>query len=125
MAKLSVSKLVDVSKFLQTKAGSELFELFEYLSRFTDQVLNALRKQITFEDNLRCDVVSIAIQSGVLQTVRTTASPRHVIVTRMEEAGYLVDKFGWHIADDGRLKVKVVLDPVDTETHKTTLIILY
>ena len=125
MGKLSVSKLIDTSKFLKTQAGSELVDLFDYLARFTDQVLGAFRNQLTFEDNFRAEVPTVALQSGVETDVKTTSTPRGVLVSRVLSQGVAVDSFGWHISQSGRLVVRCVFDPVSSDVNKVTLVILY
>ena len=51
MAKISVSKIFELSKYLATKSGQELKDALIYLSEFAEVSLRTLRNGLTFRDN--------------------------------------------------------------------------
>jgi hypothetical protein len=65
MAKLNVGKQFELSKSLTTEAGGELEEPLQYLSELGEQVLRALRNQLTFADNFSCEIKATKLRHNV------------------------------------------------------------
>lgn len=75
MAKLSITRLFEVSRFMSTEAGQQLHDLIVYLSDFAEQTLRALRNGLTFGDNFNCEIVTATLQHEVPQAISAKAKP--------------------------------------------------
>lgn len=62
MAKLSLSKIFELSKALTSEAGAELEEPLTFLSELGEQVLRVLKNQLTFTDNFNCEIKSVNLR---------------------------------------------------------------
>jgi hypothetical protein len=91
LAKLTISRIFELSKALDTEAGTQLEEPLQFLSDMAEQVLRLLRNQLTFGDNFQCIQKRIGVRHNTptqvdLEGKRATmvlpaqvVSPRYVL----------------------------------------------
>lgn len=126
MAKLSISRLLETSKLLSTEAGQQLREALVYLNDLADQVLRALRQGLTFEDNFKCKIVSVAFQNNQ-ETIVYTDNPNifGVLPIRTISTSYGIDSTLWFKNTNNELVVKLGLSGSPTEAVQVQLIVFY
>lgn len=126
MAKLSISRLLETSKLLSTKAGQELQEALTYLNDLADQVLRALRQGLTFEDNFKCKVVTVTLQNDVEQVVFSDQQQIFgVLPIRAISTQYGIASSLWFKNNNNELVVKIGFSGSPTAAVSVVLIILY
>lgn len=110
MAKVTLSRLFEVSKYLVTDAGKELKDALVYLSEFVEVTTRNLRNGLTFGDNFDSKLKSVSVLSGV-ETVILTEERRRVkeVVIRqaIDDTYYVIDSFGWRYNSDGSVVITV------------------
>lgn len=113
MAKITESRIFEVSKYLATKSGKELEGVLTYLSSFAELVLRNLRNGLTFGDNLDCEIKRVTVRNAV-ETVVAVASKRRpvrVYLDRvLDSTFYVCDRFGWRFNNNGDLVIKCIFD---------------
>lgn len=110
MAKITESRIFEISKFLATKSGKELEGVLTYLSNFAELTLRNLRNGLTFADNMDCELKRINIRNGV-ETVVSIASRKRAVrvyVDRIVDTNYYSwNEFGWKFNNTGELVIKL------------------
>lgn len=125
MARFSINRLLDTSKMQATKAGQELYDFIDYVSLFSEQVLRALRNQLTFQDNFACKLKTVTLLHNVEQVIDVNGEkPTGILVTRVVSSSVLLDSFGWYLNDVGQTVVKAGFTGAPTASQQVQLIIL-
>ena len=125
MAKFSINRLLETSKFTATKAGAELRDFIDYVSLFSEQTLRALRNQLTFQDNFAAKVRTYTFSHNVDQVIDTNGdTPTGIFVTRVVSSITGVDNFAWWLNDSGQVVVKVGFTGAPSGTGGGQLVIL-
>lgn len=130
MAKVNISRLFEVSRYLTTPAGQQLKDALEYLSSFATETVRNLKQGLTFLDNFDAELkfasVLPSVETVILPNKKTTIS--QVMIRRVvDNVYYSVDSFGWKYNLEGNLIVKIVFtgSPPSTSTINVELLILY
>lgn len=113
MAKITISRLFEISQSLATKSGQELRPALQYISEFAEVTLRNLRNGLTFADNLDCQIKRVSVRSGVESVVSVANNRRATRVTVdkvVSDTYYVVSKFGWKYNSNGALVINVTLD---------------
>jgi hypothetical protein len=82
MAKLSITRFFEISRFLATEAGKQLSDFLIFASDFFEQVLRALRNGLTFADNMNCTVLNVTLQHEVPQVINSGGKTPFLILNR-------------------------------------------
>ena len=110
MAKVTLSRLFEVSKYLTTDAGKDLKDALTYLSEFVEVTTRNLRNGLTFADNFDTTIKSLTVRPDT-ETVILTGERRRVreVVLRRasDDTYYVVDSFGWKYNAEGNVVIKV------------------
>lgn len=127
MAKLSVSRLLDSSKLLQTAAGQQLQELITFINDISDQVIRALRQGLTFQDNIKCITPTVSLKHDTEQRVNYDDSRQifGLLPVRCISTTTGIDGFLWYINASNQLIVKAEFIGAPTDPVDVTIIILY
>ena len=130
MAKISVSKIFELSKYLATKSGQELKDALIYLSEFAEVSLRTLRNGLTFNDNFDSLTKIVAVKDSTETTVSIASGkrPSSIFVTRtIDNVYYTIDSFGWKFSSSGDVVVKVGFTgtPPSTLSIEVELLILF
>lgn len=124
--KVSMPRLLEVSRYLSTKAGQELADFISYVSDLTEQVIRALNKGIGFVENVDCDVKTVTIKSGTETVVNTNAKrPIGIFPIRVLSTGVGIESMTWFINQSGQVVVKLGLTGSPSGTFDVSLVILY
>jgi hypothetical protein len=108
MARLTINRILETSKYLATDAGQQLADLITYIGDFAEQTIRALRQGLTFADNVKCLMPTVAVTSATATLVNLDGkTPIGVWPIRMTGAASGFDAFAWAIDDQGRLSVTV------------------
>lgn len=127
MAKLSISRLLEASKLLQTNAGKDLQELIEFVNDLANQIIGALRQGLTFQDNVKCLVSVVALKHDTEQRVNNPDDKQifGIFPVRVNSTTTGVSGFLWYINSSNQLIVKAQFIGAPTDPVETTLIILF
>lgn len=126
MAKITISRLFEVSKILKTEAGKQLSDLINYTSELAEQVLRALRNGLTFEDNFNSKILTIsATHNTLIKVYISDKIPTGILIRRILSSSVMVDAFNWHIDDNGTLNLKILFNPASSDIINIELIITF
>jgi len=126
VAKLSISRLLEASKLLQTKAGQELQELITFVNDLANQIVLALRQGLTFEDNFKCKVVSVTLTHNTVQTINSDSKQIFsVMPARVVSTTTAVTSFIWYINSAEELTVNAQFLGAPTDPQTVKLIIFF
>ena len=126
MAKLSIQRLLEVSKLLATDAGKQLEEALTFLNDVSDQVLRALRNGLTFQDNFNAALSEVTVKHDVETQVSTSGKrPSGVIPLRVLSTTSGIDGITWYLNNQGILTVKIKFTDAPTDSRKVQLLILF
>lgn len=126
MAKLSISRLLEASKLLATKSGQELADLINYVNDLADQTLRALRQGLTYQDNLKCELITATLKDGVEQTINYNGDTIvEVRAIRTISTQYGMASMLWYKNSANELTVKVGFTGGPTSTVETVLLVMY
>lgn len=117
--KLKVSNVIDLSRFLTTKAGEELKGILEYISRLSDEVVTALTSNLTYEDNFLCEVKKISIRTSTNNIIKLDKNlpVKEIRIRRVyDDIYFIVSAFGWTYTPQG----EVVVNSTFLSTSGTT-----
>jgi hypothetical protein len=124
--KITLSRLLETAKLLQTEAGQQLSDLIEYVNTGFEQIVRALRNGLTFGDNFNCKIATIDLTHNTLQAVNSDSkTPIGIIPIRTLSTTTGVDSFIWYIDQGGQLQVKAGFVGSPSGVQKVTLIILF
>jgi len=126
MAKITISRLLETSRILTSKAGQELQDFITYVAELAEQTLRNLRNGLTFQDNFSCKVSTVSITHNVAQEINTDGkTPTGIIPIRVVSATTGLDSFSWYLNAKGKLEVKATFTGAPTNAIDTTLVILF
>jgi hypothetical protein len=131
VAKLNLTRVFDAGRVIQSlsKVGAgDLEDFITYLADFTNQIIGAIRKTLTIEDNLDSEIRTIDLRSGVSQSITLLNGkkvPKHVFITKTVPFDAPATSFGWQMAQDGTLQVKAIFLGSPSGNIATTLVILF
>ena len=115
MAKVTLSRLFEVSKYLTTDSGKELKDALVYISEFVEVVTRNLRNGLTFADNFDTTVKEVSIRPDTQEIVLTgeRRRVREVAIRRViDDTYWIVTEFGWKYNATGDVTIFVsLLDP--------------
>lgn len=130
MAKITVSRIFELSKYLATKSGQELKDALTYISEFAEVSLRTLNKGLTFPDNFDCEIKTVTVRDGREQRISFTTKKRvaSVMIRKViNDIYYEVESFGWKYAPDGNVIIIVNFtgSPASTLDITIELLILF
>jgi di/tripeptidase len=124
LAKLSLQRLLEVSKLLATDAGSQLEELITFVNDLADQTLRALRQGLTLSDNINCLVQTIQLKHNVESVLNTDSkTPVAIIPARVYSSTTGINGFIWYVNSKNEVIVKASFLNTPTDSQKCVLII--
>jgi hypothetical protein len=130
MAKVNISRLFEVSRYLATPAGAQLKDALEYISSFATETVRTLKQGLTFGDNFDAEIKFISVLNNVETVVMPTkkGTVSQVMIRRVvDNVYYVVDKYGWKYNPSGDVVVKIVFDgsPPSTTLVNVELLIFF
>ena len=97
MAKITISRIFEVSLIATSKAYTELQPFIDYVNGLADNVIRILRNGITLQDNVKCSIITQKFTPGTELTFAVNARPVGVIVIGSERP---VTSFQWDYTTD-------------------------
>ena len=126
MAKLNISRLLESSKLLATKAGQELQELIGFVQDTTNQIVLALRQGLSFEDNFKCMSSTITLTHGVEQTVNSNSKQiSYVLPMRTVSSTTALTSFVYYINGNNELAITAEFKGAPTTPQMVIIIIFF
>ena len=124
MAKITLSRLFEVSKYLTTESGKELKDALVYISEFVEVTVRNLTNGLTFVDNFDVTAKTISVRPDT-ETVIFAANRKRVkeVVIRRaaHDTYYVVSSFGWKFTTEGEVVITVdFTDKSGTSAPATT-----
>lgn len=111
MTKITISRIMELSKALTTQAGQQLADPLTYLSEFAEVALRNLRNGLTFADNLDCEIRQVRLVHDVETVISIAASTKRATRITIDQiidpAYYVADAFGWKYNSQGQIVVKI------------------
>ncbi len=123
--KISITRLLETSKYIATKAGAELADMIVQLAEFMDQGVRALRNGLTFRDNHDCEIKSMTLRDGIPATIGLTKVVTGALPIRTLSSTYAVASFLWYYDSNSKLTVKATFTPTPADPVTVEAIFLY
>lgn len=124
MAKVTISRLFEISNYLKTSAGQQLSDALQYLSTFVEVTIRNLKNGLTFSDNFLCELKTVTVQPDVETAIQTASKSTvtQILVRRViNDVYYAVNSFGWKYNDSGSLVIKVGVSGTPPANTKISL----
>jgi hypothetical protein len=126
VAKLSVTRLLETAKLLQTEAGQQLSELIDYTNNTFEQLIRALRNGLSFSDNFNCKVSTVELTHDVFQIVNTDGkTPSQILCGRTFSLTTAVEALVWYVDDANQVQVKAFFVGAPTAKQRAVLTIFF
>lgn len=127
MAKVTLSRLFEVSQYLTTDAGKDLKDALVYISEFVEVVTRNLRNGLTFGDNFDTTLKVVTCRPDT-ELVILTGERRKVreVVCRqaIDDTYYVIDSFGWKYNSEGNVVIKASFDGSPSATTDVKLALM-
>lgn len=132
MAKITSTRMPDVGKVIQELTakgvGEGLGDFLIFVQDFANQMVSALNKTLTLEQNLDSEIRTLNLKHLLPQKIIFNDKqkvPKLVWVGKVIPSITPVTTFGWQILQDGSLEVTASFAGAPTNAVETTLIILF
>ena len=123
--KISITRLIEASKWIATEAGTQLDGLISQLADWTDQGVRALRNGLTFRDNFDCESKTVSLKNNAATTVAVSKSVTGIIITRTMSTTHSLTSFLWYYDSGSKLTLKATFTPVPTDAVDLEAIFLF
>jgi len=125
--KITLTRLLEVSKYLATEVGQQIPDFFGYMSELTDNTVRALRNGLTYADNFDCTIRTIDVSNNATQVLVLDGQKRAIgiIPIRVLSTTHAIDSILWYYDERDRLTVKCGFTGSPTSAQKVTLVILH
>lgn len=124
MAKLSITRFLETSRFLATDAGKQLNDLIIYLSDFAEQTLRALRNGLTFQDNFNCQISAATLKHNVPQVISSPRRP-FAILHSTTSSTTAISSLVWFMNDQGQLTVIPEFKGAPADQQSVVLVLIF
>ena len=117
--KIQASRLFDFALLAATKAGPEIKPFIDYCNGNFEKIVRALAGELTLQDNIKGQFVTVGLSHGVYQSVSVN-SKSIVGVVPMSSATSSIAAFNWQINAKGELQftVSFAADPAKAVSCK-------
>lgn len=124
--RLAISRLLETSKLINTKAGAELQDFIVYVADFAEQAIRVLSNGLTFADNFNCTVLKATLRHNTEQVLNTKGrTPEGLIPLRVHSSTTGIDQFSWYFNASGQTVVKTAFIGSPSGNVDVLLVILY
>ena len=84
MAKITISRIFEVSLIAGSKAYEELQTFVDYVNSLADNTIRILRNGVTLTDNINCSLITQKLTPGTPLTFALNARPVGVIILQSD-----------------------------------------
>lgn len=123
--KITITRLLELSKALATEAGDQLKDTLTYLADLAENTVRALRNGLSFADNFACFIQTVSLKHNVASQVTATKQVVGILPIRTFSSIYPLDSFTWYYDDQNRLTVKAGFVGAPAIAVDVTLVLLY
>ncbi len=123
--KITISRLLETSKYLATQACDQLADMILQLADFMDQGVRALRNGLTFRDNFDSETKPIALKNDTATVVSVSKTVTGVLITRTVSTTNSLASFLWYYDSNSKLTLKATFTPVPTDAVNLEAIFLF
>jgi hypothetical protein len=124
VAKVTISRIYELSRYIATKSGKELQGPLEYLAEFAELTLRSLRNGLTFSDNMDCESRRVTVRNDTetVISIATNKRAQRIYLDRViDQTYYVVTSFGWKYNSKGEIVVKVGFDGSPSSSQDLTI----
>lgn len=111
MAKITISRIYELSKALSTKSGQELQGPLTFLSELAEVSLRNLRNGLTFTDNMDCETKRVFVRDNeetiISISSRNKRAQRIYVDRAIDTTYYVINSFGWKYNANGEVVLKI------------------
>jgi len=104
MAKITVSRIFEVSLIATTKAYTELQPFIDYVNSLADNTIRILRTAITLGDNIRCSIITQKLTPGTALSFSVNSRPVGIIVLQSDQP---VTSFTWQAGEGNEVSATI------------------
>jgi len=121
VAKITISRIFEVSLIASSKAYTELQPFIDYVNSLADNTIRILRNGITLSDNVSCTITSQKFTPGQALQFAVNARPVGIIVLQSDQP---VTSFVWVNSNDVT-QVQGTITSTATEAFNVKLCVFY
>jgi hypothetical protein len=104
MAKITISRIFEVSLIATSKAYTELQPFIDYVNGLADNTIRILRNGITLADNLNCQIITQKLTPNIALTFAVNARPIGIIILQSDAP---VTSFVWQSGDANQVSATI------------------
>ena len=121
MAKITISRIFEVSLIAASKAYTEMQPFVDYVNGLADNTIRILRNGITLSDNVSCTITTQKFTPGQSLQFAVNARPVGIIILSSDQP---VTSFVWTPGND-TTQVSGTLTSTATEAFNVKLCVFY
>ena len=121
MAKITISRIFEVSLIAASKAYTEMQPFVDYVNGLADNTIRILRNGITLTDNVSCTITTQKFTPGQSLQFAVNARPVGIIILSSDQP---VTSFVWTPGND-TTQVSGTLTSTATEAFNVKLCVFY
>lgn len=121
MAKITISRIFEVSLIATSKAYGELQPFIDYVNGLADNTIRILRNGITLGDNVACTILDQKFTPGQALQFAVTRRPLGIIILQSDQP---VTSFVWTPSGDATQVTGTITSTV-TEAFNVKLCVFY
>lgn len=127
MSKITISRLLESSRFVATKAGAELTDFIQAVADLVENTVRILTNGVGVKDNMDAIIKSVSIKHNTDTVVNTNGkTPLEVRPTyQLGNLTNMVSAFGWTINSSGQTVIRAKFDSATTAAIDITLVIQF
>lgn len=125
MAKLSLTRFLEISRFLATDAGKQLADFITYVSDFAEQTLRALRNGLTFQDNFNSSVITTTLKHATAQPINTNNRQPYLILHATQSTTTAITSLVWAMNESSQLIVTPEFKGNPSDVQTVVLVIFF
>lgn len=111
MAKITISRIFEVSLIAASEAYTELQPFIDYVNGLADNTIRILRNGITLNDNINCSILTQKFTPGQQLQFAVNARPVGIIVLQSDQP---VTSFYWQQSTDATQVLATVTSTTTT-----------
>lgn len=124
--KITITRLYDAARFLQTEVGKAAQEFVDYSISAFEQIIRALRNGLTFTDNFNCKISEVFLTHNTAQVINTDGkTPFGILPIRVFSSTTGVSAFSWYINQKGETEVNMEFVGSPADSQRVLLIVLF
>ena len=124
--KVSLSRLLETSKFLATEVGKQIPDFIQYVADLGENVIRALQNNLTFSDNFKCKTSTLSLKHNVPQPVNTDGKQVFgLIPMRAISTTTGVESFILYVNASGETVIQVAFVGAPTVVVDLVVVILF